>query len=263
VRGHLRWLCFATLLCAHTAFADDGWTPYPARLSLQLGIGSQSQMLGDAFFPVWGDLHRFGYLAFNGQLSSNTSWSGSLGIGGRQNFANRIVGAYLYADRDMTPDFGSDKTWWVLNPGVEMIANQNDVRINFFAPVGTNEQHSGRSLVAIPYGVELDAGFQAPQFYDSRVHAGAYFFQFSPSGDYRNIYGLETGIGIPLRYLVLQGDVSYDTVNGVASFISVRFDFGGAMPVTVYFPLEERMIDLVRRHLSTLYTSSAIPVERR
>lgn len=291
-KASLRILLGAILYIQISHAIANTLAPYPIRFSAQAGAGDQTQGFLEVLFPAWGNETGFAFAGISGQYGSDSSWYGSIGIGGRQVIQDYLLGAYLFADHDTTVDIVNNN-WWVANPGIEIIGVQWDSRINAYLPVSEQQQTTiepipvsdvppfelsgfqahfqGRAqytqdffrLVkeAIPRGADIDIGYTTSSSQPWRIHGGAYHYQYSED-QFQNMTGIQFGISTPLsRNLSFQVDLSYDNVNRNSAIVSLRFNAGGTTSENTKEEIEEHLTDPIRRHFGTLYTSSATPVQ--
>jgi hypothetical protein len=261
---------FILSLCFNTANANV--LPFVPRLTISGGSGnSSSQGNIDTMIPLFGNNDSDVYADLSGQYGSDQTWFGSLGLGIRQAVNHQyLIGAYGFIDRDQTVD----NRWLVFNPGIEVISNQWDGRINAYIPIGPDQRFQGQYFgnqigltnkeyfqnhsqydglynkeTVIGTGMDADIGYTFSSVKNLRVHGGGYYFIMP--GTAQNIKGEEVGLDIPINKTVsLSLEDSNDNIQHHTAMLELKFAIGG---------ISNRLMTPVHRHFATLYNSSSIP----
>lgn len=80
--------------------------------------------------PVTGNANSLLYADLQGSIAEDGSWYGGLGTGYRQIENNsHILGGYVFLDRNTSV---KHNTFWVINPGIEMLFPTWDLRLNSY-----------------------------------------------------------------------------------------------------------------------------------
>lgn len=287
------------LLYSGLSKADNknGTTFFPLypRLNIYGGTGDATYGRADMMAPLFGSTNAIVYTDVDGQIGDNNTWLGSLGLGARDAINNDMMwGGYIFADRFKSDDHDSHAYWLDFNPGVEFMTNHWDGRINAYIPSGTRKKvlgtffadsaqinqpdaitrtghkefirHSQYNVLfdkieEIGPGGDLDVGYTFTSLKRLRVNAGTYYFNLPDTG---NITGGEAGVEMPINnHLLLQFNDSYDNVQKNMAVVSVRFTLGGMDKSCATPTVQDRMLDPVYRHLGSLGTNSASPVNTR
>ncbi len=285
-----------TLTLFYSGLSNAGsntFFPLYPRLNVTGGIGDNSYGAADVMAPLFGSTDAIFYTDVNAQIDKSKSWLASLGLGTRDAINNDLMlGGYIFADRFQSGDDIGGNNWLVFNPGVEFMSNHWDGRINSYIPSGERKKlvgvffgdqvnepdaitRTGHSefvghdqfnvlfdkIEEIGPGADLDAGYTFTQLHRLRLHAGIYYFNIP---DVSDINGGEAGIEMPINnHLLLQFDDSYNNVQKNTSIVSVRFTLGGMDKSCATPIVQDRMLDPIYRHLGSLGTNSAVPVNTR
>lgn len=273
---------FIFSLCINTANASE-FSAFPLipRLAISGGTGNNnSQANADAMIPLFGNAHGDVYVDVSGQSGSDKTRFGSLGLGIRQTISSQyLMGAYGFIDRDQA----IDNQWLVFNPGVEIMTNYWDGRINGYFPVGSDQHVQGQYFgdqigltnreyfkdhsqydglynkeTVVGTGVDADVGYTFSNIKYLRIHGGVYYFAMP--GSARNIKGEEAGLDVPInKYISLSIDDSNDNVQHNTTTLALKFTVGNNHTHDETSDISHRLLEPIYRHFATLYNSSGIP----
>lgn len=265
-----------SLLINSSGFAESDSFPLPPRLLGDGTTGTTTGARGDLMVPLLGSEHGIIYGDVQGKYYRDDSWFGGIAGGFRQAFGRNILGGYLFADRSEST---SHKYFWSLNPGIEAIYAQWDGHLNGYFPVGSRSKtfrsawaddlgdyrfvsfsgHKQFDHILVDTetagrGVDAEVGYRVQSFNNLRLALGGYYFNFHDMKEMRGIIGT---IEYPFtdRISVLAQD-SYDNLHNNTFMFTVRLRFGAINPT------EGRLLEPIRRNLSTLDSGTAIPTER-
>jgi hypothetical protein len=181
------------------------------------------------FFDVRGHIFNNGYLA------------GNVGIGERTllESINHTFGSYLYYD---VRRVGHGLTVNQLSPGIELVGERMEYRINGYFPVGKQKGHeygfnfdkfSGHSIILkgkqqqAMTGFDAEVGIHIPQstIYDVYAAAGPYYFKSSNAQSWGGKVRL---LGRYKEYVTLEVNYSYDRLfrNVVQGSLAFTLPFG-------------------------------------
>lgn len=273
---------FIFSLCINTANASE-FSAFPLipRLTISGGTGNNnSQANADTMIPLFGNAHDDVYVDVSGQSGADKTRFGSLGLGIRQTISSQyLIGAYGFIDHDQT----IDNQWLVFNPGVEIMTNYWDGRINGYFPVGSDQHVQGQYFgdqigltnreyfkdhsqydglynkeTVVGTGVDADLGYTFSNIKYLRIHGGVYYFAMP--GSARNIKGEEAGLDVPInKYVSLSIDDSNDNVQHNTTMLELKFTVGNNHTHDETSDISHRLLEPIYRHFATLYNSSGIP----
>lgn len=265
-----------SLFFSSSGFAGGDSFPLPARLLGDGTAGTTAGTRGDLMVPLFGSERGIIYGDLQGKYYRHDSWFSGIAGGLRQTFGPYILGGYLFADRSEST---SNKHFWSLNPGIEAMSAQLDGHLNGYFPIGSRSKtfrsawadelgdyrfvsfsgHKQFDHILVDTetagrGVDAEVGYRIQSFNNLRLALGGYYFNFHDMKDMRGIIGT---IEYPFndRITVLAQD-SYDNLHNNTFMLTVRLRFGAINPS------EGRMLESIRRNLSTLDSGTAIPTER-
>lgn len=257
------------------------WFPYIPQETLWGGTGSFTSAKADILAPLVGDSNGFLYTDGQGKYAEQGTWYGSLGLGGRDVVAadQAIVGAYVFADRSVSP---SDTIFWDLSPGMELITNSLDFHVNGYFPTGTQKALIGTAFgdqIGIPTyenfvghteydalfnqyesvgpGTDAEVGWMVPHTDNVRIYGGGYYFapNSAPS-----ITGAVAGIELPITtHTTLDFDDSYDNYQHNTFLATLKFQFGGGNANNQIVDVHQRLLDVIPRNLAAYDTGAALP----
>lgn len=249
------------------------------------GLFGNNEMLAvDAMAAVWGNQDHILYLDIQGKTVFQNDWFGGVGAGVRTiNNDERILGAYVFADRSVSPNHNY---FWFISPGIESFDNEFDFRANGYFPLNTTQQY-GKTDWADNFGIYDYVWFQGHQQYDRlmtqneevgwgvdaeigriipgthamRMYLGGYHFNFDTASDINGISGRGE---LPLnQYLALTVRDSYDNVQHNTLLLGLRLTLGGINkhPRDAQQAIQKRMLDPVERNLATLGQGVGEPIQ--
>ncbi len=181
------------------------------------------------------------FVDFRGHVFNDGKLAGNLGIGERTLFEsiNHTFGSYLYYDLRRV---GHGLTVNQLSPGLELVGERMEYRINGYFPVGKHEGHkygfrfdkfSGNSIILkgkqqqAMTGFDAEVGAHLPQStrYDLYAGAGPYYFKSSHSHAWGGKVRL---LGRYKEYVTLEVNYSYDKLfhNVVQGSLAFTLPFG-------------------------------------
>ena len=194
-------------------------------------------------YDGWGS----GFMPFvdlRGHVFNNGKLAGNVGIGERTLFTsiNHTFGSYLYYD---VRRVGHHLTVNQLSPGIELVGERMEYRINGYFPVGKQKSHeygfnfdkfSGNSITLkgkqqqAMTGFDAEVGVHIPQntTYDVYAGAGPYYFHSSNASAWG---GRARLLGRYKEYVTLEVAYSYDKLfrNVVQGSIAFTVPFGGKL----------------------------------
>lgn len=253
---------------------DNVFFNLPPRISVWGSGGTGTFGESDVMASLWGNSDQSIYGDFTGKYGNNNSWLASFGLGTRHIvFDSAILGAYVFGDYNKTP---SANYFPVVNPGIEVMTNHWDGHVNGYLPVGQQSKligttnaifFSGHAEYANPFdqfenvgpGSDVEVGRTFLSLNRTRVFVGGYYFDPKNTS---NIRGGEGGIEMPFRSWASLGvSDSYDNVFHNTVAVTLRLTFGG-LDKTGPADIEDRMLDLIPRHLGNLRTGDGIPSQK-
>ncbi|MES2998039.1 MAG: inverse autotransporter beta domain-containing protein [Pseudomonadota bacterium] len=188
--------------------------PLPPRFAANADTGVYTVGQADLMLSLDGDSQHNLYVDPQGAYGSDQQWVGDLGLGYRwiKNDA-AIVGAYVFAGRTRV---ANNSSFWITNPGLEVMGSRWDARINAYIPVAgrSNELgirefnvstpvftghtgvinsvfNSGNAIQQIGNGADARVGYQIFRQVPLKGYVGTYFFAI-PNTD--NIFGGAAGL---------------------------------------------------------------------
>lgn len=240
------------------------------RLSVAALSGSSTPLLGsgELIAPLYGDQNHliFGIIEGgmarqrinhsddlnndNGNNSNYSSWNSGIGIGYRRLIHDRIYGGYLTASAS---NVYASSTFWVINPGLEFIAESWDLHLNAYLPLKRRVQnfattkwadelhiydyieHTGHlqynrhaeysRFAASSYGADIKVGHAVPHFSQAKIYLAGYYFNAPTIG---RINGAALKITYDLsKYVALELADSYDNFNHNKALLGVKLTLGG------------------------------------
>ena len=237
----------------------------------------------DAMLPLAGNSNQSFFVDLTGKYGDDDAALLSAGLGSRTIVHNNaILGVYLFGDYNRTPNYNYFK---VLNPGIEGMTREWDAHLNGYFPVGKKSKtmsiftgsqvgigntmfFSGHSqydklfdlVENVGAGTDLEIGRTFLSLNRTRLFAGGYYFSSKYNSD---IKGLAGGIEMPLKYRGMQVGIrdSYDNLNHNTVALTLRVTFGG-LEQTQGADIQERMLDLIPRHLGNLRSGDGIPSQK-
>lgn len=216
-------------------------------------IGSEPTGEIQGMIPIISDINNNFYGELEGRVNHNSSyqwWAGG-GLGYRTVINDRILGSYLLADYNHTPE---RKSFWTGDLGLESFGELWDFRANGYMPLATKEQdlrtdtafnfgfgayqhfgtdaqtahyyydHMFTHLEEVGTGIDVEVGRSLP-IRGLKIHTGAYYF------NYKNFGGLK-GIDGRLTYKIndnftLEAKDSYDNNFHNTALVGLKFSLGG------------------------------------
>ncbi|BCA95397.1 hypothetical protein TUM19329_17580 [Legionella antarctica] len=230
--------------------------------------------------PLAGNSNQSFFMDLTGKYGNDDAGLLSAGLGSRTVVRdNAILGVYLFGDYNRTPNSNYFK---VVNPGIEGMTRAWDAHLNGYFPVGRKSKtmaiytgtqagisntmfFSGHSqydklfdlVEDVGAGTDFEIGRTFLSLNRTRLFAGGYYFSPKYSSA---IKGVEGGIEMPLKYRGMQVGIrdSYDNINHNTIALTLRVTFGG-LEQTQSADIQERMLDLIPRHLGNLRSGDGIP----
>src|SRR5687767_12549760 len=122
-------VCLLLIIQVDNVFAQN---PNSPRTTLQGLVGKQTLGEIETFIPMWHGHDSLLYSDFQGKTATDDAWFAGLGIGYRQLMSNQAYGGYVFVDRNSSTHHN---TFWILNPGIEILRPLWDFRINGYLPL--------------------------------------------------------------------------------------------------------------------------------
>ncbi|WP_419420473.1 hypothetical protein ACNVED_04015 [Legionella sp. D16C41] len=219
----------------------------------------------------------------------------SIGTGFRQltNFNQDPItlGGFFFADYQKT----ANRTQaWIANPGIELLSQYNEARIQGYIPLSQASQPYRRNLLASQIrqinfessqninhfnyvqghsyfdtpvsltdeygtGVEAELGHYFPWYQGGWIRGGVYYFHFNHA---KEITGVEANIELLAREnaaLIIQDN--YDNQNKNKFSVGIRFSFDGFNYGQIQ-PISNRMQAPIIRHLARQYEGLGTPIRK-
>ncbi|HEX4839268.1 MAG TPA: hypothetical protein VFU89_02360, partial [Rhabdochlamydiaceae bacterium] len=191
--------------------------------------------IGSGFMP---------FFDLKGHLFNDGKWAGNLGIGERTLLTsiNHTFGSYLYYD---VRRVGHGLTVNQVSPGIELVGERMEYRINGYFPVGKNkgrrygyafDEFKGNSIILrakqqqAMMGGDAEVGVHIPQntTYDVYAAAGPYYFHSSNASAWG---GKARLLGRYKEYVTLEVAYSYDRLfrNVFQGSVALTLPFGGKL----------------------------------
>lgn len=227
----------------------------------------------------------FGIFEGDVALKSNNGWYAGAGIGYRRVIANSYVsGAYLLGNYNST---GTSRSFWLLNPGIEVLGYSWDFRTNGYVSLGAKhwygnatwaddlgiydyEHFSGheqynvkfRAYEEVGYGVDAELGLQIPYLTNPKIYVGGYYFTRGKQlGD---VSGVEGRLVYPVgSHFSLEGRASYDNEKRTTLLLGVRVNLGGfSREQKANFGVAGRLEDPIEHFFASFDNASIVPVSQ-
>jgi hypothetical protein len=254
------------------------------RVSLWGFTGDFTRGEGQALLPLYGNQARAFFGILDGNISANDSdWLAGLGLGYRQVVKDYIVGIYAIAG---CLNSLNNNTFWVANPGVEVLGQKWDFNATGYVPIihkeiilvnGTSASDLGifnftkfaghdqfDHKMEIQNGEETARGFDAeigrviPHFEQAKLYLGGYHFDSNHGG---STNGVEARLLWELnKYAALEAKDYYDNKNHNAFLIGIRLTLGGLnAKQKETFGISSRLMDPIEHDL-VISSSGNTPV---
>lgn len=244
---------------------------------------------GDFLYPFWHGPCSIMFGDLQGEYGEFGAWYAGGGIGYRQiTDPTKIFGAYLFYDVNRSKH---DNTFHVISPGVEVISQQWDARLNGYFPVSDKTKKTGPfifpvvdncgvntgnqfiefqghteftrqfvDLEEVGPGVDGEIGFTFARANHLQVHAGGYYFHLR---DFDDIKGVEGRIGLPLTpQILVTAESSYDNQQRGRIVAGLQITFGGPRHYNPY-AITSHLEDPIMRNLGTVGRGNGIPIISR
>jgi len=259
---------------------DWDWNPLQPRFYVDSSVSNIGAFKGDAMFPIYGNAANFFFFDALAGCGTDDAWLKSGGFGFRSLFHAFLWGIYLFADYNESQN---NKSFWVVNPGVEFYNNDWDAHLNGYIPkyqrdktlmhnilgmdlgttrfVSFNNHSQFDGLFdrkeSVGSGADFEVGYALPTTNHARAFAGYYYYDPKYTD---SIHGAVGGLDIPYnRNLNMRIEGSYDDAfHGTARF-SMRYNFGGVPPIEQE-DAQDRALAPIERHIGTLRTGAGIPI---
>jgi hypothetical protein len=252
----------------------------PARFSANAYTGVYTVGQADLMVSLDGDEQHNLYVDPQGAYGSDQQWYGDLGLGYRwiKNDA-AILGWYLFAGRTRV---ANNSSFWITNPGLEVMGSRWDARINAYIPVAGRSNEVGNvdiNSVSEPFfightevinsvfnveneiqqignGADARVGYQFFQQVPLKGYVGAYFFGIPNTNNISGgAAGLEYWFDDNIRVFA---NYSYDNYQHSKVVGGLGISFGGVRKHWADPSLSERLMDPVERYLANLGHGSGI-----
>jgi hypothetical protein len=244
------------------------------RISLWGFTGDFTRGEGQMLMPIYGNQNRAFFGIVEGNVSANDDdWLAGLGLGYRQVIKDYIVGIYTFAD---CLNSINSNTFWVANPGIEVLGQKWDFNANGYAPFIHKEGVLINEVPASDMGIfkfvsfkghdrfdhkmqfrigeEAGRGFDAeigrviPHFEQAKLYLGGYHFDSNHGG---SINGVEARFLWELnKYAALEVKDYYDNKNHNIFMAGVRLTLGGlSAKEKETFGISSRLMDPIEHDL--------------
>ena len=253
----------------------------PPRFSANAYTGVYTVGQADLMVSLDGDEQHNLYVNPQGAYGSDQQWYGDLGLGYRwiKNDA-AILGWYLFAGRTRV---ANDSSFWITNPGLEVMGSRWDARINAYIPVAGRSNALGieefnivsepiftghtevinsafnneNAIQQIGNGVDARVGYQLFHQVSLKGYIGTYFFAIANTNNvFGGAAGLEYWFDDNIRVFA---NYSYDNSQHSNVVGGIGINFGGVRKHWADPSLSERLTDPVDRYLANLGYGSGIP----
>lgn len=278
--------CISDGQAYNTPFGNSVANP---RLIITGLAGENALARGDFLVPFAQSSDALFFGDFQGEYGDQSAWYAGAGLGYRKIIdPTKILGAYVFVDNNQSEHHND---YPVVSPGVELLSNNWDVRLNGYIPVsaktksgnpfflthanncGINEgtefiefrghqqfEHQFINLEQVGPGIDGEVGITLPGAYNLQIHAGGYFFDLK---DFDDVRGVEARVGLPITPVVtLTAETSYDNQQRGRVVAGLQFTFGGPRcvhPCSIASHLE----DPIMRNLGTVGRGNGIPIISR
>jgi len=227
--------------------SDQGFALQP-RFTVAGISGDSTFTHGQLLVPVYGDATNSLYLVTEGGITKKDSvWNVGAGVGYRQIFGDNIFGGYAIADYVNM----HHKNFIIMNPGLEMLGNIWDVRVNGYIPIDNRKKLGDEGWACDDFGIcsmthptgheywdhrmqqyeepktglDVDVAHVVPYINDAKVHLGAYHFD---SSDFGSTNGIRARATYDLnKYISLEAQNSYDNTKHNQFLLGMSFNLGG------------------------------------
>jgi hypothetical protein len=251
--------------------------------------GADPLARGDFLYPFWHGPCSLTFGDIQGEYGEFGAWYAGGGVGFRRIYdPTKIWGAYLFYDVNRSKH---DNTFGVISPGVEVISQQWDARLNGYFPVGAKTKKNGPFIIPVVDSCGLNSGNEFIEFHghtefsqqfvdleqvgpgfdgeigytftrvnNLQIHAGGYYFHLQ---DFSDIKGIEGRIGLPLTpQILLTAESSYDNQQRGRIVAGLQFTIGGPRHPNPY-AITSHLEDPVMRNLGTVGRGNGIPIISR
>ncbi|KPJ67466.1 MAG: hypothetical protein AMJ43_04210 [Coxiella sp. DG_40] len=287
------------------AFWDSqtsGLLPSVPRVYLKGAVGKELLWQGDILVPLDLGNDKALFLYGQGRVSTledydafepfdHAPWSGSLGIGSRRIYGDRLLGAYVLGDYS---EFSEGFNYFDISPGIEVLGKAWDFRANGYFPVGKKswtkegwaDEFGDYDFVRFKGHKEYDRWVRYDHYREVapggdaevgrklfkgkntlvKAYLGSYYFDMK---DNRDILGVSARITIqPLQYVTFSVNDTYDRQYHNTFMLGVRVrlnDIFSKYPegkITEDKDLSVRLLDPVERNLGSLSDAASIPASK-
>lgn len=259
---------------------------YDPRLTLWALESSQGIARTDLLLPFYKQSNALFFGDIQGKYGiEDQDWHGSAGLGYRKIQCNQLYGGYLFADYQETKD---NSHHWVASPGIEMITNCWDGRLNGYIPLNNRHRNLGSFFPSglndcgihgdcsfvefhghqqfehrflrfeeVGNGVDGEVGFNIPYFTCPSLHGGGYYYHMEDRDDVR---GLTARADIPLlKGVAFTVEASYDNYEKTKLAAGFRLQWGHNSN-SPCVSLCDRLYDPVIRNLARVNRGNSLPV---
>lgn len=253
------------------------------RLNLWGFTGDRTLAEGQLLAPLYGNQARVLYFIAEGNYEKHDDgWLAGAGLGYRQVIDDRIWGGYVLADNASLPD----NNFVIINPGLEMLGNVWDVRVNGYWPLHGDRQfgkagwagddfgdyrftrptgheyydHFMQQYAELGRGCDFEVARVVPHFEDAKLHVGAYHFNTSDLG---STSGAEAKLTYDLnKYSRIEVADNYDNTHHNQFLVGLRFTFGGySKEEKREYGIATRLLDPIENG-ALIKTSGLLPLKK-
>lgn len=199
--------------------------------------------------------------ALEGSLANKSTGSQlGAGLGYRKVFdANYFVGGYLMADFDST---NRNHTFVIANPGIEVIGDIWDARINGYMPITSMKHYfDGDTMIEkVAPGADGEVGYAIPGLFGLKAFAGGYFFNMN---DTTNIVGYEARLEFPVKkFFILTARFYHDNVQSNTALAGIKIMLGGVPEPTcdAHAGINGRLFDSIEHDFGAFGRGTGVPV---
>ncbi len=292
-----RIVILVSCLYSIISFAFDSLSYIP-RVYLEGMMGDELLGQGDILVPLKLSNDKSLFLYGQGRVSTpedenvldHAPWTGSLGIGSRKIYGNRLLGAYVLGDYSGT---SGGFNYWDVSPGVEMLGKVWDFRANGYFPIG---KHSwSKEDWADKFGVYDYVKYTGHNEYDRwaamnqeivsggdveigrklfkqkntlvKAYLGSYYFDMKENKD---IIGARARITFqPSQFITFSINDTYDRQYHNTLMFGMRIRLNDLVnrdpeyKVTEDKDLSVRLLDPMERNIGSIAYATSIPVSKK
>lgn len=191
--------------------------------------------------------------------NSENGGMGGVGIGIRKIVMDTVIlGGYVFGTVNKSP---FKNTFEVINPGIEALWQNWDLRLNGYVSLGEKNQFDAikKATEHVGNGFDVEGGAALPFIDGLKFYAGGYFFNFDRAS---NVKGIAGRLAYTIADLVtIEVRDTYDNYKRNTVIAGLTLDFGGVKnKADDDIGVARRMVDPISKNLATMDKGYAVPV---